>query len=67
MDASASLSSVPSDECTACASRGGSESDTNIGWTIGAGMECGWDQWTFGAEYLYVDLGDADFDHNGRC
>jgi opacity protein-like surface antigen len=26
-------------------------------------MEWGWDNWTFGAEYLYVDLGNADFDH----
>ena len=64
MDASASLEFCPSDE-TACASVRGSESDTNIGWTIGAGLEYGWDQWTFGAEYLYVDLGEGDFDYNG--
>ena len=25
----------------------------------------GWDNWTLGAEYLYVDLGSADFDHRG--
>ena len=45
--------------CTGGTSFRGSESDTNIGWTLGAGMEYGMDQWTFGVEYLYVDLGDA--------
>jgi outer membrane immunogenic protein len=41
----------------------GSESDTLIGWTLGAGIEYGWDNWVLGAEYLYVDLGKTDFDH----
>jgi outer membrane immunogenic protein len=31
-----------------------SESSTNAGWTVGAGVE-------FAFEYLYVDLGDVDF------
>jgi outer membrane immunogenic protein len=65
IDASASVEFCP-EKGPSCSSLRGSESSTNLGWTIGAGMEWGWDNWTFGAEYLYVDLGDADFDHNGR-
>jgi opacity protein-like surface antigen len=34
----------------------------NWGWTIGAGMEYGIENWSLGIEYLYVDLGDADWD-----
>ncbi|MDF2995272.1 MAG: porin [Xanthobacteraceae bacterium] len=35
-----------------------SKSDTNWGWTIGAGLEYAiTDHWTFKTEYLYVDLG----------
>lgn len=40
----------------------GSADDVNWGWTIGAGMEYGIDNWSLGVEYLYVDLGDADWD-----
>lgn len=40
-----------------------SESSTNWGWTIGAGGEFAiTNNWTFKAEYLYVDLGTSDFD-----
>jgi outer membrane immunogenic protein len=35
-----------------------SESDTAIGWTVGAGVEWGFaPHWSLGVEYLYVDLG----------
>lgn len=44
---------------------GGSVSDTNFGWTLGAGMEAGFDSWTLGLEYLYVDLGSANWNYNG--
>jgi outer membrane immunogenic protein len=64
LDASARVDASWNDGADSISFRG-SESDTNVGWTIGAGMEWGWDQWTFGAEYLYVDLGSADFDHRG--
>ena len=40
----------------------GSADTVNWGWTIGAGMEYGIDNWSLGVEYLYVDLGDADWD-----
>lgn len=40
----------------------GSTSNTNFGWTIGAGLEYGVDRWTLGAEYLFVDLGSAEWD-----
>jgi outer membrane immunogenic protein len=40
----------------------GSADDVNWGWTIGAGMEYGIDNWSIGVEYLYVDLGEADWD-----
>jgi len=40
-----------------------SESNVNWGWTIGAGAEYAFDQnWIVGAEYMYVDLGNPDFD-----
>ena len=39
IDASASRGVLSRSDETACASVRGSESDTNIGWTIGAGME----------------------------
>jgi outer membrane immunogenic protein len=38
-------------------------SETRVGWTVGGGVE--WaidDNWSFGAEYLYVDLGDYTID-----
>ena len=40
----------------------GSADDVNWGWTIGAGMEYGIDNWSLGVEYLYVDLGGADWE-----
>jgi outer membrane immunogenic protein len=39
----------------------GSTDATNWGWTVGAGMEYGIDNWSLGIEYLYVDLGSADW------
>ena len=39
----------------------GSSDATNWGWTVGAGMEYGIDNWSLGIEYLYVDLGSADW------
>jgi outer membrane immunogenic protein len=48
------------------------ESDTNVGWTVGGGVEFalpsnwGWGNWTAKAEYLYVDLGDIDCSV-GKC
>lgn len=35
----------------------GSSSQTRAGWTLGAGVEYGVTHWSFGIEYLYVDLG----------
>ena len=36
----------------------GNNSSTRTGWTIGGGVEWAWtNNWTFGAEYLYYDLG----------
>lgn len=43
----------------------GSSSDTEVhlGWTVGAGVEAKLaDSWSVRAEYLYVDLGDEDYD-----
>lgn len=42
----------------------GSTDTTNWGWTVGGGMEYGIDQWSLGLEYLYVDLGSAEWDSN---
>lgn len=39
-----------------------SASATNWGWTIGAGLEYGINNWSVGLEYLYVDLGSAEWD-----
>jgi len=33
-----------------------SSSDTRWGWTVGAGVEAGFGQWSAGLEYLYVDF-----------
>lgn len=63
IDASARVDVCADPDCNVGFSASGSESDTNVGWTVGAGLEWGWDNWTLGAEYLYVDLGSADFDH----
>ena len=36
----------------------GNNSSTRTGWTAGGGVEWAWtNNWTFGAEYLYYDLG----------
>lgn len=40
----------------------GSADTVNWGWTVGAGMEYGIENWSLGVEYLFVDLGDADWD-----
>jgi outer membrane immunogenic protein len=38
----------------------GSVSDTNIGWTVGAGLEAAIaPRWTAKVEYLYADMGDT--------
>ena len=44
----------------------GSTSETNWGWTLGVGLEYAFDNFIIGAEYLYVDLGDADFDFSNH-
>jgi outer membrane immunogenic protein len=39
----------------------GGRSETNAGWTLGAGIEYAWSGgWTGKVEYLFVDLGDFD-------
>ena len=39
----------------------GSVSDTNLGWTVGAGLEGAINRnWTAKVEYLYADLGDTN-------
>jgi len=44
------------------------EDDLNWGWTIGAGMEFAVDEnWTLGAEYMYVDLGSNDLNFNNQA
>jgi outer membrane immunogenic protein len=47
------------------ASFSGSSDSTNWGWTVGGGMEYGIDNWSLGLEYLYVDLGDGEWNRNG--
>jgi outer membrane immunogenic protein len=39
----------------------GSTDTTNWGWTVGGGAEYGMDNWSLGLEYLYVDLGSAEW------
>jgi outer membrane immunogenic protein len=42
---------------------GDSNTNTNIGWTVGAGVEWAFfEQWSAKAEYLYADLGTATCD-----
>jgi opacity protein-like surface antigen len=40
----------------------GNADAVNWGWTACAGMEYGIDNWSLGVEYLYIDLGSADWD-----
>jgi len=41
---------------------GGSTNENHIGWTAGAGVEWMYSRnWSFKVEYLYVDLGSADY------
>ena len=45
---------------------GGSESETQVGWMVGGGLEYAiTDHWRARAQYQYVDLGSADFDSIG--
>jgi outer membrane immunogenic protein len=40
----------------------GSNSATNIGWAVGAGLNYGLtSNWIVGVEYLYVDLGNVSY------
>lgn len=43
-----------------------SETDWNLGWTVGAGIEYGIDRWSLGIEYLYVDLLPVDWQSPSR-
>lgn len=43
-----------------------SQSDWNLGWTVGAGLEYGIGRWSLGAEYLYVDLQSLDWQSPSR-
>ena len=43
-----------------------SESQTHVGWTVGAGVEVGLTpQWSAKVEYLYVDFADRDYTVTG--
>jgi outer membrane immunogenic protein len=45
----------------------GNPSSSRVGWTIGAGVEYALtNNWTLGAEYLYVDLGSSNFNSVGN-
>jgi outer membrane immunogenic protein len=45
----------------------GNPSSSRVGWTIGGGVEYAWtNNWTIGAEYLYVDLGSSHFNSIGN-
>jgi outer membrane immunogenic protein len=42
------------------------ESQTHVGWTVGAGMEVGFNRnWSAKAEYLYMDLSDRGYTITG--
>ena len=47
-----------------CSSLSGGTEGVNVGWTVGAGAEYGFDRWSLGVEYLYVDLGSVDWKTN---
>ena len=59
-----SLSITKDSTCQSRAKWNGSADSVNWGWTIGAGMEYGIDNWSLGLEYLYVDLGDGQWNDN---
>jgi outer membrane immunogenic protein len=63
MEASASAEFSDDDETV---SYNASTDTTNWGWTAGAGIEYGIDNWSLGLEYLYVDLGSAEWDGDLR-
>ena len=42
----------------------GSSDTLALGWTAGAGLEYGFDRWSLGLEYLYVDLGSVEWSHD---
>lgn len=48
-------------DATGAARWSSSESDWNLGWTIGAGLEYGIGRWSLGVEYLYADLLPVDW------
>ena len=39
----------------------GTDSNVEIGWTVGGGIEYGFGPWSVKGEYLYYDLGDTTF------
>lgn len=44
-----------------------SADETHVGWTAGGGVEAAvGDGWSFKVEYLYVDLGEQDYDFKGH-
>lgn len=46
-------------------SAGGSVSETNAGWFVGGGLQYSiTDHWSTRAQYQFVDLGSAEFDHD---
>ena len=46
----------------------GNPSASRVGWTVGAGVEYAFtNNWTLGAEYLYVDLGKSNFTTAGNA
>lgn len=63
MEASADVQVGDGDET---ARYSASTDTTNWGWTVGGGMEYGIDNWSVGIEYLYVDLGSAEWDADVR-
>jgi outer membrane immunogenic protein len=62
MEASLDIDAVDTNDSSYAGSYSGSTSSTNWGWTAGAGVEYGIDNWSLGIEYLYVDLGSAEWD-----
>ena len=63
MEASASVNAI--DVATGDSVKwDGSSASTNWGWTAGAGIEYGISNMSLGLEYLYVDLGSAEWDGN---